>query len=360
MLLIYNVLKIARVTGDFNSFSEALAIFKTQTSYSNSISIPHYLNLMFKIPELSSYIFIYVFFKKIYSSSNKNIFYAIYSNLYYLLVPFLYIIKELLSSSRITILQLTFASITFGFFIWYQTNNWKKNINYKFIIAFLITGLIGLSGFYFSASLIGRSNTKNIIEYITMYSGGSIECLNQYIQYPNPVDESTIIGNETFYPLIRSLDKYGITNCDIDSKQTAHLSFRYYNDTMIGNVYTAYRRWHHDFGYIGLIILNAVMSLIINYCYYSFKYKFNQSKWEFLFILYGYISYSIFLHPIDSYFYTTIFQITFLTNIILFLMLYILILKLNFDFNNRQVYYDNTKINKELLRNFKRFWGNRK
>ena len=353
-LLIYFVYQIAGQFGEIHSFTEALSLFKTHTSYSNDASLPHFLSLMFKVMELSSYICIYLFFRNVIYFNSKNILFSILQNIYFLFVPLLYIIKELLSSSRITILQLLFASVVLGFLIWYQKNNWNRIVSLKFILSLGLVGAVGLCCFYFSASFIGRSNNKNMLDYITAYSGGSIECLNQYLQYPNPVDDSNIIGNETFYPLIRSLDKYGITNFNIENQQTAHLSFRYYKDTMIGNVYTAYRRWHHDFGILGVLILNGVMAFTISFLYYFFKYNGYKFYREYLLIVYSYIIYSVFLHPIDSYFYTTIFQVTFFTNLVLFFILFLLLTRVQIDIKQRRILYNDHIISIKNIKNYLR------
>ena len=344
VLLLYNIVLIANQYGEYNSFSGALSIFKTQTSYSNSVSLPHYLNLMFKVMELSSYILIYCFLSNIICNEELNIIERFKKNMLYLTIPVLYIIKELLSSSRITILQLSFATLVMGLIIWYSRYNWGQKIGLPFLITLSLVGVLGLGAFYSSAALIGRANSKNLVDYITAYAGGSIECLNQYLQHPNPVDNSDIVGNETFYPLIRSLDKYKITNFDIENKQTAHLSFRYYFSQMIGNVYTAYRRWHHDFGYFGVSILNGFMSLVFSICYYCFKFKKNNNHMGLYLSVYSYIVYALFLHPIDSYFYTTVFQLTFITNIILFIFLYVLLFYVKFDKNSKQILFNNKNI----------------
>ena len=62
-LTIYNVLKIADAFGTYNSFTQAQALFKAHTSYSNDASLPHYLSLMFKLLELSSYYCIIAYVK---------------------------------------------------------------------------------------------------------------------------------------------------------------------------------------------------------------------------------------------------------------------------------------------------------
>ncbi|MFU7518193.1 hypothetical protein, partial [Clostridium sp. HCS.1] len=73
----------------------------------------------------------------------------------------------------------------------------------KSIITIGIIGILVLVIFYLSASWVGRINNKNIIDYITLYCGGSIENLNLFIK--SPPEASSIWGKESFYYLIKNL-----------------------------------------------------------------------------------------------------------------------------------------------------------
>ena len=244
--------------------------------------------------------------------------------------PALYIVKELICSSRITVLSMLLGTVTVTIIFWSQKNDWKKKISLKAIGIVLSIGIVGMVLFYLSASLIGRVNEKNMFQYITTYAGGSIECLDHYVRFPYEEEKSDIVGNETFYMLIQSLDKYHITHTHIAEKQTAHLSFRYYYDSMIGNVYTAYRRWHHDFGWLGILILNGFMAVVFAIGYYIHKYRPNIKFNELLTVVYMYLVYCVYMHCIDSYFYTTVFQVTFVTNLILFTIIYYVLYRSKF------------------------------
>lgn len=328
-LLIINILEIAGRFGDYNNFTEAQTLFKSHTSYSNDASLPHYLLLMFKVLELSSYICLYSFLYNVINFTDEKFIRGIMKNIYYLVPAILYVLKELISSSRITIIQLGCAGTIMGLIIWYSKYNWKKKISFKFILSLVLVGIVCLVVFYYSAALIGRQNSKGMLDYITLYAGGSIECLNLYIK--EFINNIHTMGRETFILLMQGLNKYNITNFDISAAQTAHLEFRFYNDIMIGNVYTAYRRWFADFGIWGIVVLNGFMSFVYNFVYYIFKHSGLKKYNHLLLIIFGYISFGLFLHPIDSYFYTSVFQITFGTNLVLFVVLYFLAFNISYD-----------------------------
>lgn len=330
ILTAYYVLKIAGSFGTYSSFTEAQALFKTHTSYNNDAAMPHYLSLMSKIVELSSYYCIISYIKYVIYSEKDVVKNAI-KRVYYLIPCVLYTVKELISSSRISILEMALGTITISVIFWSQKNDWKKKISLKAICAIAVIGVVGMALFYVSASWIGRSNEKNAFQYITTYAGGSIECLNHYVLFPIEEEKSDIVGNETFYTLLQSLDKYHITHTHIAEKQTAHLSFRYYYDSMIGNVYTAYRRWHHDFGWAGIIILNGIMAAVYAIGYYIHKYRANIKNNELITVIYMYLAYCVYMHCIDSYFYTTVFQVTFVTNLVIFAIMYYILYRSRFS-----------------------------
>ena len=244
-LTIYNVLKIADAL-EHIIHSHRHRLIKAHTSYSMMTSLPHYLSLMFK--------FVRIIIILLYYSLMLNMLYILtekkkenYSN-----QVILFNFRVIIYNKRIDMFKQNFHikyvrwSGYNSIILWSQKKNWKSRIAFKNIGIIVAVGVVGMVLFYLSASLIGRSNDKNLFKYVTTYAGGSIECLNHYVIFPIEGEKSDIVGNETFYTLLQSLDKYKITHTNIAEKQTAHLSFRYYYDSMIGNVYTAYRRWHHD------------------------------------------------------------------------------------------------------------------
>ena len=103
---------------------------------------------------------------------------------YYLLPVVLYILQRLMESNRGAIIDFVAAGITMYFILWNQRYGWKRLVSLKTILKLVVIACVGLILFYFSASLIGRINTKGLFEYITYYCGGSIECFNRYIQNP--------------------------------------------------------------------------------------------------------------------------------------------------------------------------------
>ena len=302
-ILIINIINIAASHGSFSSISEMLTVYKNATSYTTSASLPKYVTILMKPVVASAYLCYYIFIVKALSEKFKNkkeLLLSIVKKFIYVMPVILYSISMFAQSNREGIMILLGNLFILSIILWYKKSNWRKEIRPIFIAKVGGICIIGLIVFFFSAKWVGRINDKGMFDYITLYSGGSIECLNQYVK--DPVDIKIVRGEETFYNMIKTFDSFGITHYDIAQKMTVHKEFRYYNGEMIGNVYTAYRRWMHDYGIVGVFILQFVFSAVICYIYNLIHYtKYNLFLNNFIILLYSYLSYTIYLHFIDDY-----------------------------------------------------------
>jgi len=317
LVLVYlEVRRIASDFGAFHSFSEMLKIFKANTSYASNAQITRIVQLLQKPVYIFPYLFGY-FFVYNFVASDEKIFTKI-KKYWLLLIPIIcFILQELLTSQRLSILALVFAIFTMYLICWNRKRKWLASVSLKTLGKLLVVACIGLIMFYYSASLIGRVNKKNMFDYITLYVGGSIECLNQFVK--NPPASSEIIGKETFHYFIKNLDSYGIVK--INEPLSLHSEFRYYKGNMIGNVYTAYRRWIYDFGLIGAFILQGIVAVFYNLGYIIIKQR-KIKKDDLFIIIFCYLIYGLYLHPIDSYLFLATIKLAFVTNLVLFFFLY--------------------------------------
>lgn len=322
LCFIYYVVSIAKHYGNFDSFSQALSIFKEHTSYNNDVSLPKYVNWLQKFTYPFAYIMLFYYLKDIVNSNKNEKVKKAISNIYYLISPICFIIQEFITSNRLSILSLLLGVIVMLAIIYYEKYNWNKLLPFKSIFIICVFGVLFVVGFYYSATLVGRKNSKKMIDYITLYAGGSIECLNLYIKEP-PKNENYIVGQESFYYLIKNLNDYKLIH--VNSFPTIHLEFRHNNDEMIGNVYTAYRRWINDFGYFGAFVLNGIMAAFYGLFYNILKKISNIKLKDFFVILYAYMAYPVFLHCIDGYFYLLTVRIAFFTTLAIFATVYLFV-----------------------------------
>ena len=346
VLLINSILDIAKQFGEYSSFSEALSIFRDNTSYDVKTNLPKIISILLKPIYATAYIFMFIYLNNIIYENQKTI-KNILSKTIYLVPVVLYIVECLVQSNRLSIITLILAGFIMYIILLYQKQSWKKKISLKSIMILAMVAVIGLIVFYFSARLIGRKVSKNAFQYITMYCGGSIECFDLYLE--QPVEKSNIIGYETFTYLIRNLNDYNIIK--LDKTPTAHLEWRYSDKVMVGNVYTAYRRWIQDFGILGAIVLQALMAIFYNVYYNKIKYVNKKSVWNNIFIIiYSIFAYSLFTHPIDSTLYSFTLRLAWITQTVTLIIMYLFFAETEIKFR----YGFNLKIcNKDIIGNRK-------
>lgn len=333
VLLLFNVLNIASEFGDYNSFSEALTIYKNNTSYTVNASLPGYLTILMKPIMAGAYIGIYIFLNNFFAMDTVFL-ERIRKNAVYLIFPIFYIFQRIMESNRGSILNLVISFVVLAILLWSIKIEWKRYVSLKTIGKLFLTGCAGLILFYYSTTVVGRINTKGMFDYITYYAGGSIECFNQYMQQPDYIE--TIPGEYTFKNTMLDLKELGIVDETIDNSR--YSAFIYYNDIMVGNIYTSYRSWLHDFGFVGLIILQAILSAVFNLLYYSIRFNLCRDYIKKCLILfYAYSIYTIFMHPIDSYFYLEFFtKATLLLIFVLYIMFWIS-LNMNITYRDKTI-----------------------
>lgn len=315
ILLYSHVTAIAGSYGHYDTFPQALNLYKEATSVTLEYALPGWLRQLERIVMICAYIFLYVFLHNMLSEG-CGLSGRLRKNWPLLIPPAAYFVNGVLNSDRLQILQLLIAGIVILFLLWvYRTG--KKYVSPKTLLILACLACAGLLLFYWSAGRVGRITDKGMFEYITFYCGSSIECLNQFFKSP-PVP-SDIFGKETFYNL--NLKLYSMGLLKLDSFYPIHLEFRWYNGITLGNVYTAYRRWIYDFGFAGAAVLQAIMAFVMSDLYNRVKYrKFRNTG--FWMILYGYLSYTVVFHPYDGYLYIQYVSLTFVVTLILLRLFY--------------------------------------
>ncbi len=339
MVLLYcNVIAIAGRHGTYENLSEALAIFKKVTTETLTDSLPWWLGQVERLAMLCGYIFMYIVIRNIIAQGRKMSKKQIAKNICCIIPILLHLCNGFLVGDRLQMLQIIVGGVIICFLMWsYKTG--KRYISLKTIGILAVCACAGLVLFYFSASLIGRVNTKGLWEYITFYCGCSIECLNQF--FKNPPMPSNIFGKETLYNL--NLKLYTLGLLDLKKFYSIHLEFRYYGDVMVGNVYTAYRRWIYDFGFVGAIILQGVMAAVMSIFYNKLKYR-KVRNIGFWLILYSYLAYTVVFHPIDGYFYVQYVSQTFITTVILIWLMYWFFVNMKIEYKNGLIIHINKNI----------------
>lgn len=283
--------------------------YRLITSYEGSDRLGAGIRLVVKLLDASAYIFMFILVNNqfIYKTKKKD-------EILLIIPPILFCIKTLMGGGRQDLLKMAaFAFIT----LYIQNHNkigWDKNLSFKYIRNGLILVALVLIGFYYALRFTGRKTTRNLFVSLSTYIGGSIQHFNQYIK--DPVDKSNFFGNESFTPILNTLNDLGI----IVYKNTVHLEYRKLGVTS-GNVYTFFRRPLQDFGIIGMVIFTTMVSVFFAVIYIKMvRNKPNDLKHNLYTIIYVYLLYWIVLSSIEQYSMTVISIQTLLTIIIMVLL----------------------------------------
>lgn len=205
------------------------------------------------------------------------------------------------------------------YILWHQKYGWDKNLSWKVIRLGVLSIIIGIPLFYYSAFLIGRRNTLNIMDYVSTYIGGSIALFDLYIKKPIPKMQ---FGEESLVSLLKIFNALGFGT----TSNSYNLESRYLGDIR-SNVYTFFRRPMHDFGIIGMYFFTIIIIAFFCWIYYrKIKGKKRSTKVDCWVLIYGYLYYWIFVSSILQY---SVSYISFgcITTLAIIVILYLVITK---------------------------------
>lgn len=252
-----------------------------------------------------AYVFMYLFVQNLAVDLK-------YKNNYLNIIPLLiFCINSILTGGRMPIIRLVVAGV-FGYLFFYSNMKREKSFSIKIYFRLIIFGLIGLLGFFSISNLVGRNYNGSILYYITSYLGGSIPLFDLFLK--KPVAHS-IFGYETF-PSVLSFLKRNF-NILPNTIILVNKEFRSLNGLQIGNVYTAFRAYISDFGYIGMFLLTAIHSLFYSMFYKHLKIN-NTKKISINVLIYMYMIHAVYLMSIDDRLYSDLVSINTLKVIIFF------------------------------------------
>ncbi len=313
---VHGIFQITSELGEYSNFSERMMAFRIYSSYSNkwlSNLTLQILNQFVQISVNAIYIYLYIMTIIFYRNkcNIKEYLRIIRDNLYLLLGIICSVFQILLLGGRLDVIGLVIYCCVLLAIFYKKENKVCYNISFKRFITFLVFSIFGAILFYISKVIVGRGindiSLHNFVPYITMYAGGPIQLLDMFLV--NPIVQSDIWGKETFYSLNFFLARVGLVNFE---PYIVHLEFRNaITGAFLGNIYTAYRSYIYDFGFIGLTILPLIFSLITNSIYYKKIYCGISKNIDFGILIYGILSLAIFCDFVRCFFYLNIVSIGF-------------------------------------------------
>ena len=199
----------------------------------------------------STYFFIASFFK-------KNIV-TRFGKVLLLLSIFVGVFVFVLGAAKFGLLQLmTIALFTY---VYYSTKTFAQGRLFLLarVLVFVVIALVCINTLTFFRL---ENTTKNVVDTLCIYAGSSIMGLNSWLQTDS---YSIFFGEETFWGVRKML------NIIIPSIETTKQfdEFTHFFNGSSTNIYTAYRAFFSDFGWMGLILISFLIGMFysIFYCY---------------------------------------------------------------------------------------------
>ena len=177
-----------------------------------------------------------------------------------------YIITTVMSGERTSAIRFIGIAVLSFSILWQRNSHYKRLVNVKYIIISVLGALILLYAFSAIRYFVGRSSQLNVFDYISMYAGGPIYSFDRFI---NSFIKPSFTGIRTFVGLHNNFARLGfgtLTSIHRDTVVIESLSI------YIGNVYTCFYDYYQDFGPLGMVILVACYSCIINGMYNRAKF----------------------------------------------------------------------------------------
>ena len=239
-------------------------------------------------------------------------------DLLHFIVIGLYVGHALLNSSRGEMLLLM-AEMAFLFYFFMNIRTgWSKKVNQK-IASIGIWGLtLIFAAFLVLAVVMGRRESLasiDVLDYLTIYAGAGIRGLDLYMK--DPVINRAW-GTETFYSIAAFLNnRLGLGQVISNS-----LEYRNILGVNVGNIYTAFRRFYADFGYLGVIVLPGLLGFFYSKAFYRIKKMADGPSAQLCILLFSYLSTELFFMPIEERFYLMDFSVNGLVRIIMIVAIF--------------------------------------
>lgn len=300
-----------------------MAPYVTDGSLSSAVSMYQYLKkftvLQLDFPKILTYSFVL-------SSSSSFVWgYVSIHNFYYyrkwdpwvLINLILSLGGSFITGSRGVALQAIMTLLVFYVLLY---RDGPKKINVRKVLLFPSLLMIGiLVSFRFMAGLLGRDDSLGLFEYVSVYLGAPIKNLDTFLN-TQTIQNSQFWGYNTFSMQWKWLSDTFNLNIPATAINT---NMQYLNGHNLGNVFTAYKDFISDFGYIGAMVCVAVMAIIVGVLYENtkgenkkklmFKIDWMKLTYAYLVIVAGFTFFS------DKFFET--FTVTFIERILCWILL---------------------------------------
>jgi oligosaccharide repeat unit polymerase len=290
--------------GSDGSLSDSIMVYRTAALYLPDFEgLPWYVTALTSISTAVTYLFIYDLVSTYINNHREIKVLALCNVVLGVALPSLY-------GGRGPSLILVCAMLAVVLMLYEQQHKFR-GYNLRFIVWIGVIGLITIVAFQSLLSFMGRSSGDfSPYYYLSIYLGASVKNLDIFISsvYKAP----SFDGTETFQAILPLVNQ--LTG---KSAQAEVLPFNMYNGYDLGNVYTTFRAFLHDFGYMGVFILTITMAILSQVTYEVARKRLKKAKGVIPLLLYGITFYSLLTSFFSNQYYSTLFSSTIVQYIII-------------------------------------------
>lgn len=283
-------------TTGIQSISQAVTAYK-QASQSSTMpySLPRWVNYGRTIVNASGFWFAYVIARNLYvQKKEKLITWAIM-----LVSMYCFSLTGGRSGSINQLLSLFIIYMVFKM----QEKKSGRFLSIKQITLLIMAIIIGLLVFQSLGHLMGRTVKYNLFDYLALYGGAEFHNLNLFINNRLQGIIHPFFGSQTFRNLIAPF----VGSYYFD------LPFIHSNGYFLGNVGTTFYSLLYDFGYMGCMIMVAIMAIFSQYYYERIKGSPSPKKTVSIkLVFWGYIFNAFVFAFFSNWFFENTVSITFL------------------------------------------------
>lgn len=287
----------------------------------NIVQLSRWMNYQIMLAQVLASIYSFVFIKRLIYKGFS------FDSLNLLLPAVLFMPFTVLTTGRMAIITFFLFIIQITGILYLKKNQFTIRAKMILLGSISVAVIVLATLFIVMGTFAGKYTNSEYtpLAMVSHYWGLSIPALG--VKLDRVIIESPYIGSHTLLGVYRILEKF------IPSLPEVQIFLPFTQFYHINtNVYTAIGRYIHDFGYIGM---GAIMWLL-GIFYSSYYWTIKRINSDIALIIYGIISYPVFLSVLDERFFLDLFG----TTVIYWICLSIVISKIVFDSSTKELIED--------------------
>jgi oligosaccharide repeat unit polymerase len=291
------------LSGDWNQMMNSYRFKTSLKEMGDGEGVSGFANFLYKLMTMLAFLFSYLGINNILSDKMHRA-----SHLTLFIPAIIFCVCVIFTGGRMGLIRIVLGCALIGWVIFNARLRWTFHLKLSTVFKVILFIIVASVVFWVVGSAVGRQITTGPLDYITSYIGYSMVLFSSFLVDPGS-SASSLFGSETFVGVYNFLGSHlGIS----DFVYTYHLQWRYIGDLSLGNVYTAYRYWLHDFGMFGMFVIAIVYGLFYGICYTKarcYRNKHHRAI-NYPLLMFSYVFYGEFLIPIKDCLLATEFVVT--------------------------------------------------